>query len=58
MKYTLFYGGPFSQWFEVNFEVDDVKYNCAEQYMMAGKAKLFGDTDAKIMVLSVERVEI
>lgn len=33
----------FSQWYEVNFEVDGHKYNCAEQYMMAQKAWLFKD---------------
>jgi ribA/ribD-fused uncharacterized protein len=51
MKYTLFYGGPFSQWFDVDFEVDSVKYVNAEQYMMAGKAKLFGDTETLALIM-------
>jgi ribA/ribD-fused uncharacterized protein len=50
-KFVFFYGGPFSQWYQSTFEVDGVKYNCAEQYMMAQKALLFGDDEAhrKIM---------
>ena len=32
-----------SQWYESKFEIDGVVYNSAEQYMMAQKAKLFGD---------------
>ena len=29
---------PFSQWHEAVFVLDDVKFNCAEQYMMYRKA--------------------
>lgn len=39
----LFYRGPLSQWWYSPFEVDGVTYNCAEQFMMAKKAELFGD---------------
>ena len=28
-----------SQWYESPFEMNNVKYSCAEQYMMAEKAK-------------------
>ena len=35
----------FSQWFDCKFEVDGVQYHTAEQYMMASKARLFGDDD-------------
>ncbi len=49
---SFFYKGAFSQWEPSDFEVDGVKYCTAEQYMMAGKAHLFGDTEIleKIMV--------
>ena len=33
----------FSQWYEIEFEVDGHRYNCAEQYMMAQKAWIFKD---------------
>lgn len=35
-----------SQWYASPFEMNDVKYSCAEQYMMAEKARLFGDDEA------------
>ena len=40
-----------SQWFPCSFLVDDIYYNCAEQFMMAEKARLFHDEDVlqKIM---------
>lgn len=44
-EFHLFYGGPFSQWLACTFTVDGIEYNCAEQYMMAQKARLFGDDD-------------
>lgn len=33
----------FSQWYPCRFNVENVAYNCAEQYMMAGKAIIFRD---------------
>ncbi|WP_018750558.1 NADAR family protein [Paenibacillus sanguinis] len=35
----------FSQWWMCSFEVDGIAYSCTEQYMMAEKARLFGDTE-------------
>ena len=32
-----------SQWYEASFEIDGVKYKTAEHYMMAEKARLFGN---------------
>lgn len=39
-KFTFFFGAgsPFSQWHYAQFTLDDVEYNCAEQYMMHQKA--------------------
>ncbi len=34
----------FSQWYKMPFMVEDVTYCCMEQFMMASKAKLFGDS--------------
>lgn len=34
-----------SQWYPCGFEVDGFYYNCAEQFMMAEKARLFHDEE-------------
>jgi ribA/ribD-fused uncharacterized protein len=55
--HVFFVGGPFSQWFSrefyanIPFTEGEAEFNCAEQYMMAGKAMLFEDFEAyeKIM---------
>lgn len=55
-KYLFFWGhtpaadgavGPscLSQWYKCRFTVDGTEYSCAEQYMMAEKARLFGDPE-------------
>lgn len=46
-----------SQWYSCSFVVDGVTYHTAEQYMMAQKAKLFGDfaTYQKIMAATNPR---
>ena len=51
-KYVLFWKKTcFSQWHPCKFVIDGIEYNCAEQYMMAEKARLFKDseTESKIM---------
>jgi ribA/ribD-fused uncharacterized protein len=56
VKYLFFWGhtpgknqtvGPFcfSQWFHSPFTVDNITYLTAEHWMMAGKARLFGDNE-------------
>ena len=40
-----------SQWYPSAFVVDGQKYPSAEHYMMAGKARLFGDTVALEQIL-------
>src|SRR4051794_2895578 len=40
-----------SQWFPCTFAIDGVTYASAEHYMMAEKARLFGDADALARVL-------
>lgn len=39
----LFWDGMCSQWVPIPITIDGILYNCNEQYMMAMKAKLFGD---------------
>ena len=42
---------PFGQWTDSPFELDGKSYSCAEQYMMAEKARLFGDTEIEKQIL-------
>ncbi|MFD0725296.1 NADAR family protein [Lysobacter brunescens] len=42
----------FSQWYPSPFTVDGVRYATAEHWMMAGKARLFGDESALAKVLA------
>lgn len=41
-----------SQWFPCSFVVDEQYYNCAEQYMMAEKARIFGDEEIRQQILA------
>lgn len=43
-----------SQWWEAPFTVDGKTYRTAEHYMMAGKARLFGDTESERRILAAE----
>lgn len=43
--------GCLGQWWPCHFTVDGVAYNCAEQYMMAGKARMFGDGEMLAAIL-------
>ncbi|MDF3288276.1 NADAR family protein [Streptomyces sp. RB6PN23] len=62
-KYLMFWGhrptrdgsvGPscLSQWWPAEFAVDGVRYPTAEHWMMAGKARLFGDERTAAEVLA------
>jgi ribA/ribD-fused uncharacterized protein len=44
-RHTFFFRpeSPFSQWHPATFVVDGATFSCAEQFMMHGKAVLFGD---------------
>lgn len=47
-KYVFFWRDPIAQWniSPMTDPTDGVIYNCAEQYMMSQKARLFGDDEA------------
>ena len=62
-KYVFFWGHTpskdgsvtkscFSQWWEAPFTEDGITYRTAEHYMMASKARLFGDHAALDRILS------
>ncbi len=54
--FTFFFteASPFSQWYRCSFTASEVTFNCAEQYMMHGKALLFGDAAVAAQILAVE----
>ena len=41
-----------SQWWPCSFTIDGTRYTTAEQWMMASKARLFGDREALIAILA------
>lgn len=62
-KYLFFWGhrqnqpevvnkSCFSQWFPAAFTVDEQRYNSAEHYMMAEKARLFHDHETRAKILT------
>lgn len=51
-RFTFFWSGPFSQWHPSPFNTNRVQYGCAEQYMMAEKARLFGDKATLVKILA------
>lgn len=54
-KYVFFWNGIYSQWHQAPMEIDGIKYNCCEQYMMHQKALYFGDTEiAKKVMLATD----
>ncbi len=51
-KFTFFWNGPFSQWEINDFTVDGHTYNCCEKFMMAEKARLFGDEETLAKIIA------
>mmetsp|Transcript_32309 Transcript_32309/g.65505 ORF Transcript_32309/g.65505 Transcript_32309/m.65505 type:complete len:421 (-) Transcript_32309:44-1306(-) len=51
---VLFWQRPavFSQWTRSEFVVDGVHYDCCEMFMMAEKARLFGDEETRQLILA------
>lgn len=42
----------FSQWFPAAFTIDEIRYATPEHWMMAEKARLFGDDAALVRLLA------
>src|SRR5262249_10193217 len=55
-EYTFFFTekSPFSQWYRCRFVVGGNTFICAEQYMMHGKAVLFGDAEIAAKILAAD----
>lgn len=43
-----------SQWFQVNFVIDDITYTCCEKYMMAEKARFFDDKESEVLIMGTD----
>ncbi len=52
--YANVHKGCLSQWQACSFVVDGVRYRSAEQYMMAEKARIFGDDETLEKILSAK----
>src|SRR5438105_2961222 len=52
--FVFFWSGPFSQWAKTKIEIDGTTYVTCEQYMMAEKARMFGDQDAERKVMATD----
>ena len=44
-----------SQWWMARFEVDGITYSCAEQFMMAEKARMFHDEEMLSLILEAKQ---
>ncbi len=64
-KYLFFWGhtppadgsvnqGCLSQWWMSPFEIEGTEYSCTEQYMMAEKARLFGDGEMLAAIMQAK----
>lgn len=53
-EFVFFWGGQFSQWAKYDIEIDGKIYNTCEQYMMAEKARLFGDQEAETKIMAAK----
>ena len=52
-KYTFFFNihSPFSQWHPAKFDIEEMEFNCAEQYFMYIKALTFGDKELATKIM-------
>lgn len=51
-QFVFFWGGPFSQWAKYSMVIAGVEYVTCEQYMMAEKARLFGDKETEEAIMA------
>lgn len=52
--YAFFWKQWPSNWEHSPFKIDNIQYNCVEQYMMAEKARLFNDNETLNKILATE----
>lgn len=49
--FSLFWGGPYSQWAMSPFTFFDIDFDCCEQFMMFFKALVCGDLESAVLIL-------
>jgi ribA/ribD-fused uncharacterized protein len=49
--FSLFWGGPYSQWEYSLFTYNGIEFNCCEQFMMFFKALVCGDLESAVLIL-------
>jgi len=52
--FVFFWSGWPSQWYPSPFTIERIPYTCCEQFMMAEKARLFGDEPTRQQILATE----
>lgn len=53
-KYFLFWNGPFSNWYPSKFTMDNMTFNCGEQFMMYMKAMTFKDLSSADEIMKTQ----
>lgn len=55
-QFTFFFSNKdiYSQWYPSTFIIDNIRFNCAEQWMMYSKAKLFKDKNTQQKILATK----
>lgn len=56
-KAIFFYWGPFDQWFPAPFTLEGNSYDSVEHWMMAEKARFFGDQETLQLILAAPSAE-
>lgn len=57
-EFEFFWKGPFSQWADQGFTKSGIRYDTAEHWMMAEKAKLFNDKKAFQKIINARSPKI
>jgi ribA/ribD-fused uncharacterized protein len=57
-RLVFFWHGPFSQWSKAPMVINGIEYVTCEQYMMAEKARLFGDAEAEAGILASQNPRV
>lgn len=53
-RFVLFWNGWPSQWHPAAITIDGVPYSCTEQFMMAEKARVFGDPETEAAIMAAD----